>query len=243
MINGSFALTCRAVVKRFRDLTALDGLDLSVAPGEVLAVVGFNGAGKTTLMRVALGMCRADAGQVTILGADVACGEPDWSRVGHLIDSRFGYPELTVRENLYAAARLHGLAHQPAQVALGAAIERLALTPWATRRTGTLSDGNRQRLGLAAAVLHQPALLILDEPTSALDPSGVVLLRDLVAELATAGTALLVSSHHFDEVARVADRVSVVHSGRVVGELDPTGHDLERTFFAMVQKADAEGAP
>jgi ABC-2 type transport system ATP-binding protein len=85
-------------------------------------------------------------------------------------------------------------------------------------------------------------LLILDEPTSALDPSGVVLLRDLVAELATAGAALLVSSHHFDEVARVADRVSVVHSGRVVGELDPAGHDLERTFFAMVQEADARGA-
>src|SRR6476469_1992958 len=237
MINGPFALTCRAVVKRYRDLTALDGLDLSIAPGEVLAVVGFNGAGKTTLMRVALGMCRADAGQVTILGADLASGEPDWSRVGHLIDYRFGYPELTVTENLYAAARLHRLAHQPAQVAVTAAIEHCALAPWATRRAGTLSDGNRQRLGLAAAVLPQPALLILDEATSALDPSGVVLLRDLVAELATAGTAWLVSSHHFDEVARVADRVSVVHAGRVVGELDPTGHDLERSFFAMVQKA------
>jgi ABC-2 type transport system ATP-binding protein len=230
------------VVKRYRDLTALDGLDLDVAPGQVLAVVGFNGAGKTTLMRVALGMCRADAGQVTVLGADLASGEPDWSRVGHLIDPQFGYPELTVKENLYAAARLHGLAHGPARAALAAAIDRLALDPWATRRTGTLSAGNRQRLGLAAAMLHKPALLILDEPTSALDPGGVVLLRDLVAELATAGTALLVSSHHFDEVARVADRVSVVHAGRVVGELDPAGQDLERTFFAMVQEADAETA-
>lgn len=242
MTNPSLALTCREVVLHYRDLTALDGLDLAVAPGEVLALVGFNGAGKTTLMRVALGMCRADAGHVTVLGTDLAGGEPDWSRVGHLIDSRFGYPELTVKENLYAAARLHGLAHQPAQVAVTAAIERLALDPWATRRAGILSDGNRQRLGLAAAVLHQPALLILDEPTSALDPSGVVLLRELVSELATAGAAVLVSSHHFDEVARVADRVSVVHSGRVVGELDPAGHDLERTFFAMVQKADAEAA-
>jgi ABC-2 type transport system ATP-binding protein len=242
MTNRPLALACRGLVKRYRDLTALDGLDLTVAPGEVLALVGFNGAGKTTLMRVALGMCRANAGQVTILGTDLTSGEPDWSRVGHLISSRFGYPELTVKENLYAAARLHGLAHGPARAATAAAIERLALNPWATRRAGTLSEGNRQRLGLAAAVLHQPALLILDEPTSALDPSGVVLLRELVSELAAAGAAVLVSSHHFDEVARVADRVSVVHSGRVVGELDPTGHDLEPTFFAMVQKADAEAS-
>ncbi len=233
------ALTCRGLVKRFGDLTALDRLDLTLAPGEVLALVGFNGAGKTTLMRVVLGMVRAEAGRVTVLGADLADGEPDWSGVGHLVDSRFGYPELTVMENLYAAGRLHGLAHRAAQVAVGAAIDRLALDPWATRRAGTLSQGNRQRLGLAAAVLHRPALLVLDEPTNALDPSGVVLLRDLVAELAAAGTALLVSSHHLDEVARVADRVSVVHTDRVVGQLDPTGRDLERTFFAMVHAADA----
>lgn len=234
----TYALSCRALEKRYGDLTALDGLDLGVAPGEVMAIVGFNGAGKTTLMRVALGMVRADAGQVTVLGTDLSRGEPDWSRVGHLVDPRFGYPELTVLENLYAAGRLHGLAHQPAREAAHTAVERLALDPWAKRRAGTLSQGNRQRLGLAAAVLHHPALLVLDEPANALDPSGVVLLRDLVAELAGDGTALLVSSHHLDEVARVADRVCVVHTGRVVGELDPAGHDLERTFFAMVHAAD-----
>jgi len=234
------ALSCQDLVKRYGDLTALNRLDLIVVPGEVVAIVGFNGAGKTTLMRVALGMVRADAGHVTVLGVDLADGTPDWSRVGHLVDPRFGYPELTVTENLYAAGRLHGLAHRAAQAATTAVIERLALDPWATRRTGTLSQGNRQRLGLAAAVLHRPALLVLDEPTNALDPSGVVLLRDLVGELVAGGTALLVSSHHLDEVARVADRVSVVHAGRVVGELDPAGRDLERTFFAMVHAADAD---
>ena len=105
MTHTPSALTCRGVVKHFRDLTALDGLDLTVAPGEVLALVGFNGAGKTTLMRVALGMCRADAGKVTVLGADLTCGESDWSRVGHLIGPRFGYPELTVSEDLLMPPR------------------------------------------------------------------------------------------------------------------------------------------
>ncbi|MEP7054315.1 MAG: ABC transporter ATP-binding protein [Actinomycetota bacterium] len=233
------ALSCQHLVKRYGDLTALNRLDLIVVPGEVVAIVGFNGAGKTTLMRVALGMVRPDAGHVTILGADLADGRPDWSRVGHLVDPRFGYPELTVTENLYAAGRLHGLPHRAAQAAATAVIERLALDPWASRRTRTLSQGNRQRLGLAAAVLHRPALLVLDEPSNALDPSGVVLLRDLISEIVAEGTAVLVSSHHLDEVARVANRVSVVHAGRVIGELDPAGRDLERTFFAMVHAADA----
>lgn len=234
------ALSCCDLVKRYGDLTALDRLNLTVTRGQVVALVGFSGAGKTTLMRVALGMVRPDAGRVMVLGTDLADGGPDWRRVGHLVDPRFGYPELTVTENLYAAGRLHGMDHRAAQVATMAMIERLALEPWATRRTGTLSQGNRQRLGLAAAILHQPALLVLDEPTNALDPSGVVLLRDVIGELVADGAAVLVSSHHLDEVARVADRVSVVHAGLVVGELDPAGRDLERTFFAMVHAADSD---
>ncbi len=240
MTTAAPALICTALVKRYGDLTALDHLDLTVAPGEVLALVGFNGAGKTTLMRVALDMVRADEGRVTVLGTDLAGGDSDWSRVGHLVDPRFGYAELTVTENLYAAARLHGLRHGAARLAAAAAVDRLVLGPWASRRAGTLSSGNRQRLGLAAAVMHRPALLVLDEPTNALDPSGVVLLRGLVGELAAAGTAVLVSSHHLDEVARVADRVGIVHAGRLVGELDPAGRDLERAFFAMVHAADTE---
>jgi ABC-2 type transport system ATP-binding protein len=130
------------------------------------------------------------------------------------------------------------LDNRAARHAADGMIQRLALERWAGRRTATLSQGNRQRLGLAAATLHDPALLILDEPTNALDPSGVALLRDLVAQLAGDGSAVLVSSHHLDEVARVAHRVSVVHDGQVIGALDPSGHDLERAFFAMVHAAD-----
>jgi ABC-2 type transport system ATP-binding protein len=96
---------------------------------------------------------------------------------------------------------------------------------------------------LASALVHRPRLLILDEPTNALDPSGVVLLRDLVRRVAHEGTGVLVSSHHLDEVARVADRISVIHRGVIVGELDPTGAELERAFFGLVHRADEEMCP
>lgn len=234
------ALAWGAVVKRYGDLTALNRVDLVVGPGEVVVLVGFNGAGKTTLLRVALGMVRLDEGTVTVLGTDLRDGDPPWSKVGHLVDPRFGYPELTVLENLYAAARRHGLSHRSAGAAADDVVERLALRPWATRRTRTLSQGNRQRLGLAAAVLHAPELLVLDEPTNGLDPSGVALVRDLVAQLAAGGTAVVISSHHLDEVARVAGRMAVVHAGRIVGDLDPAGRELERAFFDMVHAADVK---
>ena len=111
-------------------------------------------------------------------------------------------------------------------------------SPGPERRASTLSLGNRQRVGLASALVHRPRLLVLDEPTNALDPSGVVLLRELLLGAARDGAAVLVSSHHLDEVARIADRVSVIHAGAIVGELDPHGVDLERAFFAMVHAAD-----
>ena len=123
-------------------------------------------------------------------------------------------------------------------MAVDRVVAELELEPWSTRRASTLSQGNRQRVGLASALVHRPRLLVLDEPTNALDPSGVVLLRELLRDAARGGAAALVSSHHLDEVARIADRVSVIHAGAIVGELDPQGVDLERAFFAMAHAAD-----
>ena len=113
-------------------------------------------------------------------------------------------------------------------------IADLRLSHWADRPARTLSTGNRQRLGLACALLGEPDLLVLDEPTTALDPAGVVLVRTLLRAAAARGTAVLVSSHHLDEMARIANHISVMHRGRIVGALDPTGVDLERTFFDLV---------
>lgn len=230
------ALQIRRLAHRYDDTAVLHDVDLTVAPGEVHALVGFNGAGKSTLLRAALGMIRPQGGVVHIDGVEVAhVDSTGWGRVGHLIDTPFVYPELTVRENLWAAARLHGV---PASAAGARADLDLELGPWADRRASTLSQGNRQRVGLGSALVHEPRLLVLDEPTNALDPAGVLLLRALLLSRTAAGVAALVSSHHLDEVARIADRVSVIHAGTIVGELDPHGVDLERAFFAMAHAAD-----
>jgi len=235
------ALEAHALRRSFGDITAVDDVDLRVEPGEIHALVGLNGAGKTTLMRLLLGMVRADSGSATVHGRDVSrCGPEDWANVGHLIEMPFAYPELTVTENIVAAARLHGLDRD---AAVGAALETvaaLALAPWAHRRARVLSLGNRQRLGLACALAHRPSVLVLDEPTNALDPRGVLVVRRAMREAADGGAGVLVSSHHLDEVARVADRIIVMHRGVVIGHLDPGGVDLERRFFDMVYEAEPE---
>lgn len=230
---------CEAVSKGFGDVAAVRELDLHVAAGEVLALVGLNGAGKTTLMRLVLGMVRPDAGRVEVLGRPVG-SRVHWAGVGHLVETPLAYPELTVLENLRAAALLHGVPVPDVPAAVQEVLGRLQLEAYAGRRAGTLSLGNRQRVGLASALVHRPRLLVLDEPTNALDPAGVVLLRDLVLNAAGGGAGVLVSSHHLDEVARVADRVAVIHAGRILGELDPHGAELEQAFFAMVYQADLD---
>jgi ABC-2 type transport system ATP-binding protein len=235
------ALEISGLGHRFDNMPVLRDVDLTVAPGEVHALIGFNGAGKSTLMRAALGMLRPDVGSVRLFGVKVADADAAvWRRVGHLVDTPFVYPELTVRENLWAAARLHGVPTSEVAATVDRVVADLALGPWFRSRGSMLSLGNRQRVGLASAFVHRPRLLVLDEPTNALDPSGVVLLRELLLGAARGGAAALVSSHHLDEVARIADRVSVIHAGAIVGELDPHGVDLERAFFTMVHAADQD---
>lgn len=233
----------------FGTRVALDDFSLAVDAGQVVAMVGFNGAGKTTAMRVLSGRLRPTDGAASVLGEPSARLPREVARrFGQLIDAPLAHPDLTVAENIRSAARLHGLDRGAAAVAASNAIDRLALAPWAAARAKHLSQGNVQRLGIACTVVHSPQVVILDEPTGALDPRGVVVVRDLVRELAGTGAAILVSSHHLDEVSRIADRIVAVHAGRVIGDLRPGGTDLERRFFAMVHDADVadhdrKGAP
>ncbi len=229
--------------RRRERVRVLDSVDLVLAAGRVRALVGLNGAGKTTLMRVVLGMLRPDRGSVEILGSPVQTAGPQvWRRCGHLVETPFCYPELTARENLHAAATLRGLSSEESRRRVDAVAELLGLEKWLDRRARTLSLGTRQKVAIGAATLHEPAVLILDEPANALDPRAVLGLRGLIRDLAAGGAAVLVSSHHLDEVARMADGIDVLHAGCIVGTLEPGGADLERRFFDLVLAAEDQRA-
>ncbi|MEU0316684.1 ABC transporter ATP-binding protein [Nocardioides sp. NPDC006273] len=220
---------------------ALDGLSLHVDHGEVVAMIGLNGAGKTTALRSLAGRLSPDSGTAEILGhaaADLPRNAA--TQFGHVVDAPLVFADLTVTENLRAAARLHGCSRSRADELATATRNRLGLDAWADVRARALSQGNRQRLGIVGATIHAPRALVLDEPTSALDPRGVVIVRELVRDLAAQGAAVLVSSHHLDEVSRIADRIVAVHAGRVVDTFAPDGPDLESRFFASVLAAERE---
>ncbi|MGA7206786.1 MAG: ATP-binding cassette domain-containing protein [Specibacter sp.] len=223
------------VTKRFGRELALNGVDLTVFAGEIHALVGLNGAGKTTLMRLILGMARADAGTVMLRGCEVGrLTSADWRGVGHLIETPLAYPELTVEKNLLIAGLLAGLGARAAKSAAATIAEELLLTQWWGKRSRALSLGNRQRLGLAAALIAEPSIVVLDEPSNALDPAGVVAVRTAITRRVAQGMAALVSSHHLDEVARMAHRITVINAGRTIGRLEPDAVDIERRFFELV---------
>lgn len=225
------------VSRRFRGGTGVTDLTLAIEPGEIVALIGLNGAGKTTLMRLALGMLRPQQGSVCVFGHPLDAATPEaWARVGALIEVPLAYPELTVRKNLHIACLLHQA--DPRRVA--DSLIAWQLDPVADRRFRRLSLGNRQRVGLAAAMQHDPSLIVLDEPSNALDPASVILLREQLLRRAQDGAAIVVSSHHLDEVARIADRVLLMNAGRLIGELDVTGQDLERTFFERIHQDDEQ---
>lgn len=235
--DSSVAVRTAGLTRSFGTVAAVAGLDLDVTAGQVHALVGLNGAGKSTLMRLLVGLLKPDGGRAELWGGPAwRAPAPVRARIGYVGGAR-SYAELTVSEHLTWSARLHGCRRPEAQRRTAEQIDRLALGAWASKPTRTLSSGNRQRLAVASALVHDPDLLILDEPTNALDPAGVIELRRIIADRAHQGAAVLVSSHHLDEMARLASTISVLHDGRIVGTLPPDGVDLERQFFRTVEAA------
>ena len=200
--------------RRFGAVTALDGLELTVAPGELCGFVGPNGAGKTTAMRCAVGVTTPDAGRVTWQGR--AVDRELRRRIGYMPEERGLYPRMRVHEQLTYLARLHGRGAARARRQASWWVERLGLSDRADSAVEELSLGNQQRVQLAAALVHEPEVLVLDEPFSGLDPLAVDVMSDVLRERADAGVAVVFSSHQLDLVEDLCRSVAVVNEGRVV---------------------------
>ena len=227
--------------KHYREVKAVEHLFLRVKEGEIYSFLGLNGAGKTTTIRMLLGMIKPTTGYANVLGTRVKLGSIDpWKDVGYLVETPSSYPELTVRENLEVARRLHpGTPRQ----AVGIIIERLGLSEYADRRSGNLSLGNVQRLGLANALIHQPKLIFLDEPTNGLDPAGIVEIRELLLELTRDhGATVFMSSHILAEVARLAQRIGIIHNGYLLQELNVDELEHNRNRRLLLKTNDLQAA-
>ena len=194
---------------------ALQALDLSIPRGGVYGILGPNGAGKSTLLRLALGLISPSLGTVRLLGANKT-DTGVLRKVGAMIEAPSLYPFLTATDALRVFARMSGFAEAGREAAV---LERVGLTEAAHRRARTFSMGMRQRLALAAALLHRPELLILDEPTNGLDPAGMQAMRVLIRDLVDKdGVTIILSSHLLDEVEKVCDRVAILDHGKLIAE-------------------------
>jgi ABC-2 type transport system ATP-binding protein len=191
---------------------ALAGLDLSVPEGGVFGFLGPNGAGKTTTIRCLLGLVRASAGRCRLLGADPGGLAEVIGRVGSIVETPALYPRFSGRRNLRLLARLEGIGPN----AVDAILERVGLTERADHLVKAYSLGMKQRLGIGAALLKDPSVLILDEPANGLDPAGIKEVRELIRSLGAEGRTVFVSSHQLAEVQHIADRVAILSRGRAV---------------------------
>ncbi|HEX5493925.1 MAG TPA: ATP-binding cassette domain-containing protein [Mycobacteriales bacterium] len=203
-----------ALRKRYGDTVALDTVSFAVRPGEMFGFVGANGAGKTTTMRIAMGVLAADAGQVRWRGDAVSFQVR--RRFGYMPEERGLYPKMRVGEQLVYFARLHGLSRSGALRAAEEWAERLGVAGRRDDAVERLSLGNQQRVQLAAALVHDPEVLILDEPFSGLDPVGVDALAVVLADRCRQGVPVIFSSHQLDLVERLCDSVGIINHGRMV---------------------------
>jgi ABC-2 type transport system ATP-binding protein len=234
------------VVRHRAGRAAVRDLSLSLYSGQVLGLLGVNGAGKSTTLAMIAGALRPDGGSILLQDQDFL-EHPELARraIGWLPEAAPLWPELTVREHLDAHGRLRGMQGAELADAREVVLERLELKDISRRLAGVLSQGQRQRLGLACALLHRPALLVLDEPANALDPVQVVALRKLLRELAANGTAVILSTHQLAEVTAVCDRVAILHEGtlRYDAPLHADEHAaLEKTFFDIAMNGRAQAA-
>jgi ABC-2 type transport system ATP-binding protein len=213
------AILAEGLRKSYGKTTALDGLDLSVQEGTVLGMLGPNGAGKTTAVRILTTLLTPDAGRAEVAGLDVVRQADELrSRIGLTGQYAAVDEYLTGRENLEMVGRLYHLPKKPARRRADELLERFDLVDAASRLAKTYSGGMRRRLDLAASLVLTPPVLFLDEPTTGLDPRSRIAMWDIIGELVSGGTTLLLTTQYLDEADRLADRIAVVDGGRVIAE-------------------------
>jgi ABC-2 type transport system ATP-binding protein len=218
--DGPAPIEARGLLKRYGHVTAVDDVDLTVDRGDVYGFLGPNGAGKTTTLRMLLGLIRPDAGVARLFGRDpLQEGARALDGVAGFVEAPRYYPYLSGRRNLELVAALDG---DDATTRIDSALDTVELADRAGDKVGGYSHGMKQRLGIAGALIRDPALLILDEPTTGLDPAGMRDMRVLVRRLVDQGITVLLSSHIMAEVEELCDRLAIVRSGRVIyeGRLD-----------------------
>jgi len=213
-VTDAAPVAARALVKRYGDLVAVDGVDLSVERGDVFGYLGPNGAGKTTSLRMLLGLIRPTAGSVHLFGRDVTIGAKALEGVAGFVEGPTFYPYLSARKNLHLLADYDG----GARSRIDEVLDVVDLRDRAKDKVGGYSHGMRQRLGIAASLLRAPRLLLLDEPTTGLDPAGMRDMRDLVRRLAHDGITVVLSSHLLTEVEELCNRVAIIRKGKIVYE-------------------------
>ena len=227
--------------RRYGDVIALDGLSFEVPNGQVVGFLGPNGSGKTTAIRAIFGLVSLDSGTVTWNGHPIGAAER--RRFGYMPEERGLYPGMVIQEQIEYLARLHGMSAHDAQNATTTWLERVGIADRATDKVEALSLGNQQRVQLAAALVHEPELLVLDEPLSGLDPAGVDAIGAVLVEQAAAGRGVLFSSHQLDLVEHLCESVDIIEKGRLVAsgpveELETAG---KKRLVVRVE-GDREGA-
>ncbi|HZU13849.1 MAG TPA: ATP-binding cassette domain-containing protein [Chloroflexota bacterium] len=212
-MSADLAIVTTGLSKRYGRVLAVDNLDLQVLRGEIFGFVGPNGAGKSTTMRMLLGLVRPTTGSIQMLGMTLQAHlEAVLARTGSLIESPTFYPYLSGRDNLRVVADLVGV---PAS-RIAPLLDLVDLSGVERRKYKTYSLGMKQRLGVAAALLGDPDLLLLDEPANGLDPAGIVEMRDLLRRLKAEGKTVFISSHVLHEIEQVCDRIAILQKGRIV---------------------------
>jgi ABC-2 type transport system ATP-binding protein len=218
-------IECEGLSKKYRGKAAVDNFSAAVEEGEVFGLLGPNGAGKTTLFRLLLGLSRPHAGTIRVMGKPISSSSLMTTAIGAVVEEPAFYKWMDASRSLRVHARAVGVSL--GQREIDSSLERVGLADVGKKPVKKYSQGMRQRLGLARAILHQPRLVILDEPANGLDPAGIVWLRQLLRELADSGTTVVVSSHQLGEIERVCDRVAIMNQGRLahIGRVDEIGSD------------------